>query len=307
MVGAVSGLKSWRWAAAGLAMGVAVLSLPAAAQESPCPATVAVVGGTFINDAMLKSDALSESFTIETPVGTSPEIWCGMAGETPFYYVHGHGGGDFVGAWAALYQLGVKEAIGGATAGAINADYDVLDFIIPDDFIDFNISRPRGLPREIFPPEEIILPRYVPAIDPLIASILAEESAKVIADTEGLEEAELFEGGVVVQAAGGRFETAAEIRMFQSFGSDLVTMNVPTEMAYARIVGINYASIVVISNPAEGLGEWEFSSLGDVYKVVNPAALKAVLAAVPRLAAIGEDVPRVGDALRIHPEMTSGE
>jgi 5'-methylthioadenosine phosphorylase len=92
--------------------------------------------------------------------------------------------------------------------------------------------------------------------------------------------------------------------MFRQWGGDLVTMNVATEMAYARMMGINYAALVAISNPAEGVGEWDWETLKKVYPRLNPLSLNIVLAAIPQIAAIG-DKPRVGDSLRMHPEMTS--
>jgi 5'-methylthioadenosine phosphorylase len=106
---------------------------------------------------------------------------------------------------------------------------------------------------------------------------------------------------VIVQAAGGRFETAAEIRMFKRLGGDLVTMNVPTEMAYARQVNINYASLIAISNPAEGLGTWEWTTLSDLYPKFHAQSIEIYLAAVRRI----NELPtrrRIGDSLRVHPE-----
>jgi 5'-methylthioadenosine phosphorylase len=68
--------------------------------------------------------------------------------------------------------------------------------------------------------------------------------------------------------------------------------------------GINYAALVAIWNPAEGVGPWDWETLKKVYPRLNPLSLSIVLAALPRIAAIG-DQPRVGDGLRMHPEMTS--
>ncbi|MEW6168768.1 MAG: hypothetical protein AB1651_13890 [Pseudomonadota bacterium] len=109
------------------------------------------------------------------------------------------------------------------------------------------------------------------------------------------------------ETGGGRFETAAEVRMMGLWGGDLVTMSIGTEMTYARMMGIHYAALVSISNPAEGVGDWDWETLKGVYPRINPLSLGIVLAAIPRIAAIGDEVPRVGDALRFHPEMTSGQ
>ncbi|MGP7819762.1 phosphorylase family protein [Niallia sp. 01092] len=104
----------------------------------------------------------------------------------------------------------------------------------------------------------------------------------------------------MVQAAGGRFETPAEIRMFQQMGGDLVTMCIGTEIAYARMAGIHYSCLVIISNPAEGLGEWKFDSLLDIYQTLNKVSLDIIVASLPHIFNL-EGKPRIGEGLRIHP------
>jgi 5'-methylthioadenosine phosphorylase len=207
--------------------------------------------------------------------------------------------------WAALYDLGVRDAIGGATAGGINPAMKLYDYVVPHDFIDMNVDRPLSIPLVVYhDPKSIPLPRYLPAMDPLLRDILITETRKALRATHDYDDIQLHDQGVVIQARGGRFETASEIRMFAKWGADLVTMNVGTEMAYARMMGINYASLVAISNPAEGVGDWDWETLKKVYPRLNPLSLSIVLAAIPRIAAIG-NAPRVGDKLRMHPEMTS--
>lgn len=266
-------------------------------------ARVAVVGGTFLNDALMDSGLLVKAFRVETPSGPSPEIHYGEHAGVPFYYVHMHGGGDYVATWLALHHLGVKEAIGGATAGGINTAFKTNDFVVPDDLVDFNTDRPKMLPYGSLKDEGLVLARLTPAMDPLIRSILIEETRAVIRPDRAFDAINVHERGVILQAAGGRFETAAEIRHFQSIGGDLVTMSVGTEISFARQAGINYACLVIISNPAEGLGEWGWDMLPGVYKRLNPVSLEIVRRALPRVAALPAE-GRVGDGLRIHPEMT---
>jgi 5'-methylthioadenosine phosphorylase len=149
--------------------------------------------------------------------------------------------------WSALHYLGVTDVLGGATAGSINPAYKLGDWVIADDFIDFNIDRKRSIAAAVLGPEAArILPRHIPADDPILRRILFEETTRVA----GKEN--VHQGGVIVQAAGGRFETAAEIRMFKQLGGDLVTMNVPTEMAYARQLNLNYSSLIAILIPPKG-------------------------------------------------------
>jgi 5'-methylthioadenosine phosphorylase len=287
---------------------LALFALPAfAATVDDFPkAKIAIIGGTFLNDALLKKQGLIKgSFTVKTKVGMSPTIYAAEVGGIPFYYVHAHGEGKWVETWAALYDLGVRDAIGGATAGGINPSMKLYDYVVPHDFIDLNVDRPLSIPQVVYhDPKSIPLPRYVPAMDPLLRDILIGETRKAVRATHDYDDIQLHEQGVIIQARGGRFETVSEIRMFRQWGADLVTMNVGTEMAYARMLGINYASLVAISNPAEGVGEWNWETIKTVYPRLNPLSLSIVLAAIPRIAAIG-DQPRVGDGLRMHPEMTS--
>jgi 5'-methylthioadenosine phosphorylase len=229
----------------------------------------------------------------------------GHANGIDFYYVHGHGRPSLQAAWVALYDLGVTEVIGGATAGGINPAMQPYDYVIPHDFIDMNVNRPLSFPREIYrDPDAIPIPRVYPAMDPDLRTILSEETRKRIRADSQFDDIDLHEAGVIVQARGGRFETAAEIRMFAQWGGDVVTMNVGTEIAYARMLGMNYACLIAISNPAEGVAPWDFSEMPPLYRRINPLSVEILMAALPRIAGL-EGKPRVGDDLVFHPEMTS--
>jgi 5'-methylthioadenosine phosphorylase len=275
------------------------------ADQAP-KATICIVGGTNVAHALARSAHISASFTIETPFGISSPVYFGETEGVPFYHITLHGSPELSGVaeqdvllrvWSALHLLGVSDVLGGATAGSINQKYKLGDWVIADDFVDFNIDRQRSIAAAVLGAKAAarILPRYVPADDPVLRKILVEETARVA----GAEN--VHEGGVIVQAAGGRFETAAEIRMFKILGADLVTMNVPTEMAYARQVNINYASLIAISNPAEGLGTWELSTLSNLYPTFHAQSIEIYLAAVRRINGL-PNRRRIGDSLRVHPE-----
>ncbi len=297
LLAALSLLAVTRLAAADVAPKLTALA------DAPV-ARVAVLGGTFLNDALLDSGLLKSKFRVATAAGPSPEIHYGESGGVPFYYVHAHGHPDFVATWLALHHLGVKEALGGATAGGINVAMKLYDFVVPHDVIDFNSDRPKMLPYGSLKDKGLVLARLTPAVDPLLTRILIEETRAVIRPDRAFDDINIHERGVILQAAGGRFESAAEILHFRQIGGDLVTMNVGTEVSYARQAGINYACLIVISNPAEGLGAWGWDSLPAVYKRLNSVSLEIVkrsLARAVKLPATG----RVGDGLRIHPEMTS--
>ncbi|MDR7090573.1 phosphorylase family protein [Cellvibrio fibrivorans] len=273
--------------------------------EGTPKARIAVLGGTFLNDIIFSSKLIKKEFTIETKLGTSPKIYYAEYEGIPFYYVHAHGEGKWLETWVALYDLGVEEAIGGATAGGINPKMGVYDYVIPDDFIDMNVDRALGFPPEIYrDPNAIPLPRFTPAMDTDIRNILLAETKKAFSSNSDFKKHKVHDGGVIVQARGGRFESVAEIKAFAQWGGDVVTMNVPSEIVYARQLGINYAAIIVISNPAEGVGKWDFSLMEELYPRINPLSLKIVLASLKPIAAL-QGKPRVSDGLINHPEMTS--
>ncbi|MEO0437778.1 MAG: hypothetical protein AAF098_12810 [Pseudomonadota bacterium] len=294
-------LVRYIWA---LMLAVHVAASSANAEENG--ATIAIFGGTFINDALLlRDDLLGEPFTVATKLGESAPIYPGEANGVPFYYIDMHGSSALQASWVALYDLGVEEVLGGATAGGIDPAMQPYDYVVPHDFIDLNVDRPLGFPREIYrDPDNIPLPRVLPAMDTDLRQILLEETRSRLRGDRALDDISLHKAGVIVQARGGRFESAAEIRMFAQWGGDVVTMNVGTEIAYARMLGMNYACLIVISNPAEGVAPWDFAEMPPLYRRVNPISVDILLSALPKIAALaGKE--RVGDSLIFHPEMTS--
>ncbi|MDF2154045.1 xanthosine phosphorylase [Vibrio sp. CAU 1672] len=65
--------------------------------------------------------------------------------------------------------------------------------------------------------------------------------------------------GVFVSYPGPNFETAAEIRMMQIIGGDVVGMSVVPEVISAAHCGLPVLAVCAITNLAEGLGEVELS------------------------------------------------
>lgn len=65
--------------------------------------------------------------------------------------------------------------------------------------------------------------------------------------------------GVFVSYPGPNFETAAEIRMMQIIGGDVVGMSVVPEVNSARHCGLKVVAVSAITNLAEGLGDIKLS------------------------------------------------
>lgn len=276
-----------------------------AMNQSDIPkAQIAVVGGTHLNDYIFTTDLLEVSFVVQTGAGESPQIHFGRVGETPFYYVHFHGEGKWLETWLALRDLGVTEVIGGATTGGISRLLNVGDILIPDDFIDRNVDRIDRIPGQYLADPSHALCRFTPPCDASLRKILIEEAWAAVRSDEAFCRTNIIERGTVIQSRFGRFETKAEIAEYAKLGADVVTHNLVTEMIFAKQLGIHFAAMHVVSNPAEGVAPWSFDSLADVYLKLNPMCWKAIEAAIPRIAAIAKDEPRTLDSQREHPPLS---
>ena len=267
-------------------------------------ANIAILGGTFINDYLFATDHLQGYSIVDTPVGPSPKIYYGESGGVPFYYVHFHGEGKWLETWLALRDLGVTEAIGGATAGGISPLLKTRDYVIPNDFLDKNVDRISNIPEEYLADPTHALCRFTPPFDETLRSYLVEESRTVIRSNPDLSDINIFDGGAVLQSRFGRFETVAEIASYRGQGADLITHNLTTEIVFAKQLGIHYAGMNIISNPAEGIAPWTFESLGDVYLNLNPVTWQILERVLPRIAAIPTDAPRTIDTQREHPPLS---
>lgn len=251
--------------------------------------TVAVVGGTTFGHPPDFGRGLVEALgelTLETRAGASPPIQRLRYGATAFLYVRMHGeearradepeGWEFVKTWAALHELGVTHAFGGATCGALNALYRDGDLVVVDDFA--VLGNPR--PRDVLAAAGIGRPQRFPRFDapfcPDLRRLLVEEARAADAGT-------VRASGVLFQADPGRFETPAEIRLMRQLGGDVVSLNAATEAIYARQLGIHFALLNSVSNPAAGLGPFSFRGMQANVARIAAAAVPALLRAVARV------------------------
>jgi 5'-methylthioadenosine phosphorylase len=282
-------------------------SFPSTIQEIEAPesAPVAVIGGTHMNDAIFKRATFSGWFQMETPEGPSPRFFLGESGGVPFVYTHFHGESKFVQTWLALAALGVREALSGASCGGINRAFRTDDVVIPDDMMDQNIDRPPSFPAKYLPSPDLAYPRFNPPMDETLRQILIDSAREILRPVETFNAVSIHPVGVVLQSRGGRFETPAEIRAAKLDGADLVTMNLCTEIVFARTLGIHFAALGLVSNPAEGVGDWSWEDLSACYRKMNPACTEIILRAVAKAGAIDPSLPRTGDPLRRHPPLSS--
>ena len=272
-----------------IVLGLAFACTSALAQDKT---VIAVVGGTTFGYPPDFAKGLAEeegSFAIETSVGESPPIYRMRYQDVPFYYIRTHGrtpnksskiiaptGDEYVKTWIALHELGVTYALGGATAGAINIDYDFDDFVIVDDFILIGNQRPQSVLAESGIVRDNLFSSFAVPFCPDLRRLLIEESQKTY-------QGRVHTSGVILQDDPMRFETPAEIRMMRGMGGDTVSHNVVTEAIYARQLGIHFAVLNSVSNPATGVKPYTYEDMQDSVARIAAGAVPVVLAVIARI------------------------
>ena len=77
-----------------------------------------------------------------------------------------------------------------------------------------------------------------------------------------------IDGGVYAATQGPRLETAAEVDRLARDGCDIVGMTGMPEAALARELGLQYASICLVVNPAAGRAPGEIT-MADIQRVID--------------------------------------
>jgi 5'-deoxy-5'-methylthioadenosine phosphorylase len=211
-------------------------------------AALGVIAGTGFYD--LPELNGRESLTVDTPYGAAQYVTGFLHGrKTIFLSRHGVGHEtpphrvNYRANIAALEELGVSEILAINVVGGLGPDSG--DLVVVDDFIDFTKSRvntffdgttSRGVVHaDMGEPFDQRLRQ---------AWINACSKAQVPVITTGVYGA--FEGP--------RFETRAEIRAAMGMGVTVAGMTVVPEVVLANELGIPYACISLVVNPATGLG-----------------------------------------------------
>ena len=141
-----------------------------------------------------------------------------------------------------LKRCGVREALAVFAVGGIDRTLADGDFAIPHDLIDYTWGR-----EHTFAPEEGV--RHIEFGEPFDASVRAR-----IRQAAGRAGIAVRDGGVYGVTQGPRLETPAEIDRMERDGCTLVGMTAMPEAALARELGIAYAGVCVVVNPAAGRG-----------------------------------------------------
>jgi 5'-methylthioadenosine phosphorylase len=207
---------------------------------------IAIIGGTGVYDlgAHMALDFIA------TPYGDAAVYSVEMDGQE-ILFIPRHGVGHTLpphrvnyraNIWA-IQSLGVRETLAFQAVGSLNPRMAPGDFVLLSQFIDLTKCRPSTF----FDGDDGVV---------LHADMTHPYCQRMI---EGLVRAgeafgERFHAAATYACMEGpRFETAAEIRMLNMMGADVVGMTNVPEVVLAREAGVCYATVCTVCNWAAGM------------------------------------------------------
>jgi 5'-methylthioadenosine phosphorylase len=204
---------------------------------------IAIIGGSGVYDIALLE---SREEVIQTEYGTA-NVMVGKYDGKEVIFLARHGKGHKIPPHkinhraniSALKAMGVERIIGTTAVGSINSDIKPGDFILLDQFLDFTKQN------LTFHDEDVAHIEMTNPYCPELRKIILKASKEL--------EMSIHQKGNYVCVEGPRFETSAEIQMFELLGGDVVGMTVTKECILAREAGICYAAIALAANPAAGI------------------------------------------------------
>lgn len=206
---------------------------------------IGIIGGTGLYEMAANG---SRSEVVRTPYGEVPVTLFAHAGrEVAFIARHGQGHKipphrvNYRANIDALRRLECGRIIATNAVGSMRVHMRPGDLVLPNQFIDFTRSRPFTF----YDGGEAGV-RHVDVSEPYCPNLRAR-----FMDTFGENAAHLE--ATYVCTEGPRFETPAEIQMFERLGGDLVGMTGVPEVVLAREAGLCYLSICIVTNYAAGI------------------------------------------------------
>jgi 5'-methylthioinosine phosphorylase len=217
---------------------------------------LAVIGGTGVDRP--EGPSYRGQHRLETPYGApSAPVQEGEWAGCTVFFLQRHGEKRAIpphrinyraNLWA-LRELGVREVIAINAVGGISPDMAPGRLVIPDQIIDYTWGREHTVDEGGEDPLMHI--DFTEPYDRTLRLSLIEQ-----AEAAGIAHAPRAVYGAT---QGPRLETAAEIRRMARDGCDVVGMTGMPEAALARELGLAYAAICLVVNPAAGIGDQPLS------------------------------------------------
>ncbi len=192
-----------------------------------------------------------EGFPVSTVAGHDGTlIFCEIEGKKVVimngrvHYYEGYNIHEVVLPLRVIHLLGAEKVILTNAVGAINADFNVGDFVLNEDYI------------SSFVPSPLVGENIDKLGDRFVDMTNAfDEEYNTIVEGVAKDNDIPIHRGVMVQVTGPQYESPTEIKMYRSFGADTVGMSTVVETIAARHMGMRVCSISCITNMAAGMQE----------------------------------------------------
>jgi len=148
---------------------------------------------------------------------------------------------------SALDMLGVTHILATSAVGSLRREIDCGAIVVLDDFVDL-----RGGVTTFF--DQIGHVRHTDFSEPFsqdLRLMVLEEAANL--SSKWLDPPIVYPAGTYLCLNGPRYESPAEIRLFSSWGLDVIGMTVAPEAILARELDIAYCNVSVVTNLGTGL------------------------------------------------------
>jgi len=236
---------------------------------------LAVIGGSGLTQ--LANLEITHRRIVRTPYGEpSGPLTFGHIGAQQVVFLARHGYGHTLAPheinyranlWALQAQE-VKRVISVCTVGGIAESLAAGMIAVPDQIMDYTWGRPSTF----FEGAQAAV-THIDFTHPY-----CEETRAMTLAAAREAGVPVVDGGTYATTQGPRLETKAEIDRLERDGATMVGMTGMPETALARELGLSYAALAVVVNPAAGRGSSARSvSLEDIPKVIEVAMAKVRL------------------------------
>lgn len=210
--------------------------------------TLAIIGGTGLEELAsslsnrvdkIVENKYGKALLISGGIDGSPVVFLarhGLEHDTPPHLI------NYRANIMALKEAGATHILAAAAVGSVKQEIKPGDLVLIDQFIDFTKNRASTF-------SDFGKPLYhIDMTEPYDGNL-----RRLVMQAAADNGTELRPGGTYVCTEGPRFETAAEIKMFQILGADVVGMTNVPEVVLAAEMEIPYAALCVVTNFAAGM------------------------------------------------------
>ena len=230
---------------------------------------IGIIGGSGVYDIAKEAKTI-EKKVLNTPYGDTAKISLFEIEDKKVAFMPRHSGDhsypphkiNYRANILGLHSLGVNQIIATNAVGSLKRKIPPGSLVSPSDFIDFTTRR-----EKTFYDDKVV---HVDVTEPYCNRLRGE----IIAN-KSVVKGDFLDNGVYVCCDGPRFESPAEIKMFQYLGGDLVGMTGLPEAVLAREKEMCYASICIVSNYGASISPNKLT-MDEVFEIMELKSVEIV-------------------------------